>query len=275
MNREIMTDILPVFMALILGGGVLAVGARYPPAKKIGRRRVFEGMLKKHRNNTGLRYELENWLEKYGAKYHYGRSISAGKLVVASLMIMAAGWIVGMRVAMYVGFIAGVSGLLLPWLLLPVMNRLDNERMLSDIRLVYHALATQIRAGVYVADALAEMYSGVENQRLKEALLDLGGDIVLKADMLSALERFQRRFDNRYIDSLCITVIQAMESGQAVELLSDIAEQVKDMEKAVLEKKKGKLDRSITFYQLGMLSCVLAVAIYACINHMLSSALSI
>ena len=48
--------------------------------------------------------------------------------------------------------------------------------------------------------------------------------------MEEALERFQGQFNNRYIDSLCITVMQAMESGQAVELLTDIADQIRDME---------------------------------------------
>ena len=38
---------------------------------------------------------------------------------------------------------------------------------------------------------------------------------------------------NRYIDALCITILQACESGQAVELLGDIGEQLKDMEEAM------------------------------------------
>ena len=49
-------------------------------------------------------------------------------------------------------------------------------------------------------------------------------------------------FDNRYIDSLCIILLQALESGQVVELLGDIGEQIKDMEQSVLEKKKNALD---------------------------------
>ena len=81
-----------------------------------------------------------------------------------------------------------------------------------------------------------------------------------------------QRFDNRYIDSLCITVCQAMESGQAVELLGDLGDQIRDMEKAVMEKRKVSLDRSITFYQLGILSAVLGVALYSCVRYMLTEA---
>lgn len=271
--RRIFIDLLPIFIALGFGGAVLIVGGRYPPKKRIGRRRIFEGMIRKRNTNSGFRYRIEQFMERNGVAYHYGRRCGVMQLLVVSLLLMFAGWIVGLQIAVYLGVFAGCIGLLLPWLMIPILNRMDNEKMLPDIRLIYHALAMQIKAGVYVADALSEIYTGVENRRLKDALLDLGGDIVLKSDILTALERFRDRFENRYIDSLCITILQAMESGQAVELLNDIAEQVKDMEKVVLEKKKGTIDRSITFYQLGMLSCVLAVAIYACVSHMFSTTL--
>ena len=110
--------------------------------------------------------------------------------------------------------------------------------------------------------------------RLRQALLDLAGAVTVKADVYDALEQFQRRFDNPYIDALCITLMQAMESGQAVELLRDIAEQVRDMEVSVMGRKKAALDRSITFYQLGILAAVFGVVLYACVTQMFASALS-
>lgn len=270
--RKLLVDILPIFIALGFGGLILVVGGRYPPAGKIGGKRIFRGMVKVY-EKLGIRYRMERFLEKNGVVYHYGRKCGLKQLCIVSLVMMAAGWVIGLKQGIFISLALGGVGLMLPWLILPMLNRADNERMLSDIRLVYHTLATQIRAGVYVTDALTEIYSGVENIRLKEALLDLGGDIVLHADLITTLDRFQARFDNRYIDSLCITIIQAMESGQAVELLQDIAEQVKDVERTVLEKKKASLDRCITFCQLGMLSCVLAVAIYACLSYMFSASL--
>ena len=123
-----------------------------------------------------------------------------------------------------------------------------------------------------MTDALAECYGSVGERRLRQAFLDLTGDIVMKADIYEALERFQEKFDNRYVDSLCITVLQALESGQAVELLRDIGEQVKDMETMVLERKKASLDRSMTFYQLGVLTAALGVALYACVMDMFAAA---
>ena len=83
---------------------------------------------------------------------------------------------------------------------------------------------------------------------------------------------FLCRLDNRYIDALCITLIQALESGQAVDLLKDIAEQVKDMELLVMGRRKAALDRSVTFYQLGILAALLGVVIYACVSQMFAVA---
>ena len=152
--------------------------------------------------------------------------------------------------------------------MLSYLNRRDNEKLLPELKLMYHALEIQIRAGIYITDAFAECYGSTRDKRLKQALLELAGYIVMKADIYDSLEKFQGKFDNRYVDSLCITIFQALESGQAIELLRDIVEQIKDMEETVLERKKAALDRRITFCQLGVLTVVLGLALYACVSYM-------
>lgn len=160
----------------------------------------------------------------------------------------------------------------LPELLLIYMNERDNRNMLTEIKLIYQALEVQIRAGIYVADALTECCQSVKGRRLQQALIELAGDLVMQSDLMTALSAFQGKFDNRQIDALCITLIQAGESGQAVELMGDMGEQLKDMEITVLNHQKNALDRSITFYQLGMLGATLGVILYACVGYMLRAA---
>ena len=104
--------------------------------------------------------------------------------------------------------------------------------------------------------------------------MDLAGDIVVQSDLLTALTDFREKFDNRQIDALCITLIQAGESGQAIDLLGDMGEQLKDMEVMVMQHQKSALDRSITFYQLGILGAVLGVIIYACVGYMFRAAVT-
>lgn len=231
----------------------------------------LSGLLRVRQQNTDWYRRRRLWLKRKGAVYHYGvwvdpmrlllLQIVFGSAVILALMPVSTGW----------GMLLGGVLFFLPQWMLYYLNGRDNMEMLAELKLIYHALELQLKAGIYVTDALAECYGCVRNKRLRQALLDLAGDIVMKADIYEALNQFQLKFDNRYIDTLVVTLLQALESGQAVELLNDISEQIKDMEATVLERRKGKLDRSLTVYQLGILAAVLGVALYACIQHMFSA----
>lgn len=224
------------------------------------------------RRKKGRWWDYEKWeafLRVNGAAYHYGSWINPVSYLTLCLLLAGAGLLIGLfALGPLLGIAGAALGACLPGILLERMNRRDNENMLTELNLVYNALSIQIRAGVHVTDALAELYGSVKQARLRDALQTLSGDIVMKADMDEALERFQGQFNNRYIDSLCITVMQAMESGQAVELLGDIADQIRDMELTLQGRRREKLDRSITFYQLGIFSAVIAVVLYACVEYM-------
>lgn len=236
--------------------------------------RDISGLIKERSRNAVWYRDTERMLKKTGASFHYGKKINPGRYLAVRLLCAFAGFCVGSIFSLVYGIIFTVFMWLLPMLLLNYLNKSDNEKMLTEIKLIYSSLAMQIRAGINMSDALLECYSCVREKRLRGALLDLASDLVMKSDIFKALEDFQGKFDNRYIDSLCITVIQALESGQAVELLGDISEQIKDMENSAMEKKKGKLDRSITFYQLGILAAVLIVILYACVNYMFEAAVN-
>lgn len=234
--------------------------------------RAYDTICMHARRKKGRLWDYDKWevfLRVNGAAYHYGTWINPVSYLTLCLVLAGAGFLTGLYA---LGVPAGIAGAVLaaclPGILLERMNRRDNETMLTELNLIYNALAIQIRAGVHVTDALAELYGSVKQVRLRDGLQTLSGDIVMKADMDEALERFQGRFNNRYIDSLCITIMQAMESGQAVELLGDIADQIKDMELTLQSRRKERLDRSITFYQLGIFSAVIALVLYACVEHM-------
>ncbi|MBE5892833.1 MAG: hypothetical protein E7286_05570 [Lachnospiraceae bacterium] len=235
----------------------------------------FSGMLKERQRNSTWYQRTEAKLIKNGAAFHFGRWINpAGYLLLQVLCALTGGFICWV-LAPVLGVFGGVLFFFGPEWFLVSFNKGDNNRMLPEIKLIYHALEIQIKAGVYVTDALAECYGSVRQPRLGQALLDLAGQIVMQSDMYDALDCFQKKFDNRHIDALCITILQACESGQAVELLGDIGEQLKDMEAAVMNSKKSSLDRSITFYQLGILVAVMIVIVYACVSYLFSAAVKL
>lgn len=233
--------------------------------------RTYDAFCMRARSKKGLLWDYEKceeFLRVNGAAYHYGKWMNPISFVTLCVVLAGAGMLIGLSWGVLPGIAGAVLAAVLPGVLLERMNRRDNEAMLTELNLVYNALAIQIRAGVYITDALAEVYGSVNQVRLRDGLQNLSGAIVMKADLDEALEQFQGQFNNRYIDSLCITIMQAMESGQAVELLGDIADQIRDMELTLQGRRKERLDRSITFYQLGIFAAIIAVVLYACVEHM-------
>ena len=270
---QIMVKVLRILVCALIA--VLLVSIYLMSGQKKVLLRAYENICMQAKKQNGFfDYErLEKYLCGNGATYHYGKWINpvsySGLCLVSALFLL----VIGLSWGIVAGLFGAGVGFFLPGILLEYMNKKDNEKMLTELNLIYSALSIQIRAGVYVTDALAECYGSVSQIRLREALQNLSGDIVMKADLDSALECFQGQFNNRYIDSLCITILQATESGQAVELLGDIAEQIKDMELILQQKKKEKLNRSVTFYQLGIFALILVLVLYACVVHLFSAEL--
>lgn len=269
----LLLQVLPFVTAGLILCLVLLLTRQYSSPLILQSYREFTGLLKERNSNSNWYQRTEAWLRRSGGSYHYGKWITPITYLTMRILAAVAGAIGGAAIAPCWGVLAAMVLFWLPGGMLGWLNRNDNIRLLPELKLVYHALEIQIRAGVYVTDALAECYGSVREKRLRAALLDLAGDIVMKADIYEALERFQGKFENPYVDSLCITILQALESGQAVELLGDISEQIKDMESRVLERRKAALDRKITFYQLGILAAVLGVVLYACVTHMYTAAI--
>lgn len=265
--------ILPIWLGVLSFSLVKLLRREYHPERKLLQTyQELSGLLRQKRQENGWYQRKEKWLVRNGGAFHYGKKIEPIRLLAVQFVLAALAVGVLSSLSWELGVLGGAALFFLPSGLLSYLNLRDNQKLLPELKLVYHAMEVQIRAGVYVTDALAECYGNVREKRLRAALLELAGDIVMRADIYDAINSFQEKFDNRYVDSLCIIILQALESGQAVELLEDMGEQIKDMEGLMLERKKGKLDRSITFYQLCVLTVVLAIALYACMSSMFEAA---
>lgn len=271
-NAQIMRAV-PFLAAgcLFLGMLLLAIGGTALGQTQSGYGKALERLAKKGRDLAWYQ-RTRQWLMRNGVRFHLGLEITPLGFLMFRLMLGALGFLVFLQMSPAYGVLAGIALFHLPSGLVIYLNRSDNLKMLPELKHMYHALEIQTRAGVYVTDSLAELYGSVQEKRLKQALLELAGDLVMRADLSEALERFQKKFDNRYIDSLCMILLQATESGQSVDLLGDLSEQIKDMEAAVLGQKKEALDRSVTFYQLGILVAVMGVVLYACVTQMFTAA---
>ena len=263
-----------ILLSLTIFCGLCCLGRQVSPQKAAIQ--AYEVICMKARAEKHSWWDYDKWdvfLTANGAVFHYGNWMNPVSYMALCCVTGVSGFAIGTWHSIWVGSIAAAAGAFLPGILLEYLNKRDNEQMLTELDLVYSALAIQIRAGVFVSDALMECYNSVKHPRLHAGLRDLCGELVMNAELGKALESLQRKFNNRYIDTLCITIMQACESGQAVELLGDIAEQIKDMEIMIQQKKKNQLDRSTTFYQLGIFVISLGLTLYLCISNMFSASL--
>lgn len=274
MNVSEWIFMMQILLSGIVFAGLLYFGGRVSPKRLI--LHTYEVICMKARNEKRSWWDYDKWedfLLANGAGYHYGKWMNPVAYISTCIVVGGCCFSIGTWYSVWIGSITGILGVFLPGILLEYLNKRDNENMLTELDLVYSALSIQIRAGVYVSDALSECYGSVHHVRLREAMQDLCSELVMKSDLENALEQLQRKFNNKYIDTLCITIIQACESGQAVELLGDIAEQIKDMELLMQQKKKEQLDRSTTFYQLGIFTICLGLTLYLCVTNMFSASL--
>lgn len=150
-------------------------------------------------------------------------------------------------VVMFPVAFAGCDGLV------RMSNENDNSDMLSDIKIMFDCLRIQVKAGVYVTDALNETMLLMKNKRLRDALKNLTDSIVLTGNLDDSLKEFNQKFCNRHIDTMVIILRQALVSGQSSESLDNAFEQMTDIEQALNIKLENALERKVMIIQVMVL----------------------
>lgn len=210
---------------------------------------------------------LTLFLKKNGAPFLFGKWADPVRYMGLGVLCALAGAVAGLRLHPAAALILTAVGAYLPNALLLTKNSQDNDRLMKDIKLVYRFLAVQTGAGVYLTDALVECYQAVGDRRLKTALWRLSNELAISGDAEKALKGLQESFDNPYVDTLCTVLEQAAESGQTIDLLKDISEQLRDVEENLLYKAKERLERKIAMLQLLFFAGIVAAVLYACVSE--------
>lgn len=156
-------------------------------------------------------------------------------------------------------FILPIVGFYIPDFRLKRSNKRDNDKILKDLQRVYDVLRIETKSGVHIADAISECYLVARNERLKQGLLTLSTGLSANKDIQLALQEFNNKYNNPYIDSFCIIIKQSLETGKTVQILEDLSEQISDIEEArylseedEVESNAGKIQFAI--YLLGMVT---------------------
>ena len=206
-------------------------------------------------------------LKKHGIEYMFGDAANPFVYLMVKLffaiLVLAVGISLGTGVsAILLGIVLGIVGFFAPDIVVRVINDVDNDEMMPDIKAIFDTLKIQTKSGVYLSYSLCECYMIVENPRLKRALLDMTSDIIAKNQIEPAVNEFNSKFENPYIDTLCVTIIQSMESGKSAQILEDLSTQISDMQRAVNIKEKEALDRKVQLFEILIFTGLVGMLIY-------------
>lgn len=207
---------------------------------------------------------INRYLSKYGVFYMFHNKIDPLLYLIIKCFCGLLGIFIVVKAGLFIWLFlpSALLGFYIPDFLFHISNRSDNEEMMDDIKSMYDTLRIQTKAGVFLTSSLSECYLAVRNRRLKTALLELTSKIIAKNDIESAVDEFNLQFDNKYIDILCMIIKQSLESGQSVQILADLAGQMKDIQHAISLIEKERLDRKIQLLQMLIFMGVLAICIY-------------
>lgn len=237
--------------------------------------------IKIEKKNIFLKYSYttRDWLKKMGVSYMIKRDMSIYSYIMIRTVFSIVCFVVA---AIYIDDFTNVfndiilaviivCGFDIPKMFIKMSNKMDNDMMLDDIKIMYDTLKIQSKAGVYIADILTECYMLVAAPRLKIALRELSNHIYTKHDLDSGLKEFNSKFNNIYIDMLVMTIEQSLKSGQTIQMFQDIAQQIQQVEYALYEKEKRRAGNKMLAYQLAVYFGILLLVVYAMFSQLLKA----
>lgn len=269
---RLMQILIPVFAFVF----VMIVAESYHPGKHIVK--TYERVnrqLKEVKNGVWDYENTERFLRANGAEYRYGKKLNPIRFLLIRLLLAVLLFAGGIPLHWSVAVLFAFLGFRLPVLWLENRNRKDNAKMLMQIKNLYSSLVIQIQAGGTVTHVLGGMYGKLPKGRIRKALEELNTELFMTKDFGSALEHFNGKFNSPAINSLCTILNQAQESGRAVDLLTDMSEEIRGMKDLQNKKHRVRFKRRIVYGYLGIIAGILWVMIYSCITDIYNMLLTI
>ncbi len=223
--------------------------------------RAEKNMQLKNHMRYRLSYEESYmFLLSQGFIYQTGGHVMPFEYWGIRITCMVIGVLLGILIekVIFIPILAIMGFFILP-LYIREQNKNSNERILRDLGDVYTTLSMHANSGVHLSKALYECYLSVpdSNRRLKTALYELTTQISTTQNMEQAIEEFNLKFSNQYIDSLCECMMQSLVTGKAAQMFEDIAKQMSIIDEAVNMAEERRMDNIIS--GIGTLAFVLGV----------------
>lgn len=181
---------------------------------------------------------------------------------------IAIGFLIGLAMfALSYNFIAALIGAFLGYIgldfLLVRKNQDDNTAILEDIYQTYVILSTQCDAGVYIIQALDQVYAVVKNERYKQALGKLIATFASKnVSFNDALLQFKNMFNSMEINKLASFLGSILKYGYNKDYLNDMMMESTGILQNLSKEKEKKVEGKSSAIIFGVFVLVIAIIAY-------------
>lgn len=208
--------------------------------------------------------KLQVYLSQIGVNYMLKRVVDPVEYILACMVLAITFGALGFCLSGTIGlFVGGITGFFLLKILLDINNSRDNEKIVEDLQSIYENIKINTESGVFLTEALNSCYKVASCSRLKKALYQMITDIIVRQNVMESIEDFKIKFKNVHIDTFCTVLRQGYETGDTMNALSSVSQQLISIQKAVEIKHKQRLENDIMKVMLVVLVAIMIVVMYA------------
>lgn len=218
--------------------------------------------------------KLQKWLKSIGADYAIKGFGDPFKFVMMNLLL-AIGIVTffGLLGSLLAGICVAVAFVATEILMLIVIDQKSNKEMLDDISFLYDATAIQLNSNIYIAKAVTNCLTYIQNERLRYALTELCSNMTLGGDVRAATKDFSEKFHNEYLDTFCNVIVQiTAETGEAGKLIEDMSKQLAVLKETTFAERKKATENKLQLCIIGIFIVFTVLIFFLCIASMTGSA---
>lgn len=208
--------------------------------------------------------KLQIYLSQVGVNYLLKMVVDPVEYEFVNVLLAFAFGTLGYCFFGLIGLLLGcILGFFMLRILLEINNSRDNDKIVEDLQSIYENIKINTESGVFLTEALNSCYKVASCDRLKKALYEMITDIMVKQNVMDAIEDFKLKFKSVHIDTFCTVLRQGYETGDTMTALSSISQQLISIQKTVEIKHKQRLENDITKVMLVILIAIIVVVMYA------------
>ena len=194
-------------------------------------------------------------------------------LVINVLLVMTSVIVFGILANLFAGIIVAAALVVTEISMLVVIDQKSNRDMLDDVSFLCDATAIQLSCNIYVTQAISNCLTYIRTKRLKDALIELCGNLALGGDVGAATRDLSEKFHNEYLDTLCNVIVQiTTETGEVGRLIEDMSQQLLILKETNFAGRKKSTENKLQCCIIGIFITFTGLIFYLCIVSMAGSA---